>query len=186
MRRDITKNTHIVLYFTLLVFNTVNAQPLYKKFRVLTTVLDLTLPIPLSEYVAVIFCDLDNFKPINDNFGHTAGDLALKKCSEYFTSVVRAEDTVARYGGDEFIIVLGGLQASDDFSAITQKITNITKIPFEIDGHEITLQMSAGISFYPLDADDGETLIQNADTAMYKAKKAGKNQIAFFNEEHRC
>ena len=139
-----------------------------------------------SECVAVIFCDLDNFKPINDNYGHTAGDLALKKCSEYFTSVVRAEDTVARYGGDEFIIVLGGLQASNDFSAITKKITNITKIPFEINGNSITLQMSAGISFYPLDADNSETLIQKADEAMYKAKKAGKNQIAFYNSDNRC
>ena len=139
-----------------------------------------------SECVAVIFCDLDNFKPINDNYGHSAGDLALKKCSEYFTSVVRAEDTVARFGGDEFIIVLGGLHASNDFEAITKKITNITKVPFEINGNEITLEMSAGISFYPLDADNSKTLIEKADEAMYKAKKAGKNQIAFYNSDNKC
>ena len=139
-----------------------------------------------SECIAVIFCDLDNFKPINDNYGHTAGDLALKKCSEYFNSVVRAEDTVARYGGDEFIIVLGGLQATNDFSAISKKITDITKVPFDINGSKITLEMSAGISFYPHDADTSDTLIQKADETMYKAKKAGKNQIAFYNDENRC
>ena len=139
-----------------------------------------------NECVAVIFCDLDNFKPINDNYGHSAGDLALKKCSEYFTSVVRAEDTVARFGGDEFIIVLGGLHASNDFKAITKKITDITKVPFEINGNEITLEMSAGISFYPMDADKSDLLIEKADEAMYKAKKAGKNQIAFYNNDNKC
>ena len=139
-----------------------------------------------SECVAIIFCDLDNFKPINDNYGHTAGDLALKKCSEYFTSVVRSEDTVCRYGGDEFIIVLGGINNATDFSVIADKVTNITKVPFEISGNKITLEMSAGISFFPQDALQTADLIQKADQAMYKAKKAGKNQVAMYNDTLNC
>lgn len=132
--------------------------------------------------VAVIFCDLDNFKPINDNYGHTAGDQALIQCSDYFNSVVRAEDTVSRYGGDEFVIVLGDIEAASDLTAVTEKILNITKIALEIDEHDITLEMSAGISFYPQDADNAIELIDKADEAMYKAKKAGKNQIHYYDE----
>jgi len=134
----------------------------------------------INRSVAVIFCDLDNFKPINDTYGHTAGDLALKKCSEYFTSVVRGEDTVSRYGGDEFVIVLSAIEP-EDLDVITKKILNITNVPFEIDGHVITLEMSAGVSFYPQDADSSIELIHKADQAMYRAKKAGKNTLLTFN-----
>ncbi len=136
--------------------------------------------------VAVIFCDLDNFKPINDNYGHTAGDQALIKCSDYFNSVVRAEDTVCRYGGDEFVIILGDIETIDDFTSITDKISNIVNIPFDIDQIKISLEMSAGISFYPQDADNTIELIHKADQAMYKAKKGGKNRIAYYNDTLAC
>lgn len=132
--------------------------------------------------VAVIFCDLDNFKPINDTHGHTAGDLALKKCSEYFCSVVREEDTVSRYGGDEFVIVLGGIEGAKDLTSITDKISSIVNIPFQINENEISLEMSAGISFYPQDAESTTELIQKADQAMYKAKKGGKNRINYYGK----
>ncbi|MGB5965684.1 MAG: diguanylate cyclase [Sulfurimonadaceae bacterium] len=135
-----------------------------------------------NKCVAVIFCDLDNFKPINDTYGHTVGDLALKKCSDYFCSVVRAEDTVSRYGGDEFVIILGDIEESYDLTSITDKISNIVNIPFEINDNEITLEMSAGISFYPQDADNTVELVQKADQAMYKAKKSGKNRINYYGE----
>jgi len=135
----------------------------------------------IHKSVAVIFCDLDNFKPINDTYGHTAGDLALKKCSEYFTSVVRGEDTVSRYGGDEFVIILSAIEPQD-LDIITKKILNINDIAFEIDGHKISLEMSAGVSFYPQDADNSIELIHKADQAMYQAKRSGKNTLRTFNQ----
>lgn len=133
--------------------------------------------------VAVIFCDLDNFKPINDAYGHTVGDLALKRCSEYITSMIRAEDTVCRYGGDEFVIVLGDIDKYSDTSAAIEKILNIIETPFSIDGNVITLEMSAGISFYPQDAIDAKELIDKADEAMYRAKKSGKNAINYYGQK---
>lgn len=132
--------------------------------------------------VAVIFCDLDNFKPINDSYGHTAGDLALKECSDYFCSVVREEDTVARYGGDEFVIVLGEIKDINNIASVIDKILNITEVPFDIGGQSITLQMSTGVSFYPQDADNTASLIQKADEAMYRAKKSGKNRLCYFKD----
>ena len=133
--------------------------------------------------VAVIFCDLDNFKPINDTYGHTVGDLALKRCSEYFTSMVRAEDTVCRYGGDEFVIILGGIDRYSDTKAVIKKILNIVDTPFSIEGYTMTLEMSAGISFYPQDALDAKALIDKADEAMYRAKKNGKNAINYYGQK---
>jgi len=136
-----------------------------------------------SKCVAVIFCDLDNFKPINDTYGHTVGDLALKKCSDYFSSVVRAEDTVCRYGGDEFVIIFGDIEGAQDLTVLTEKILNINNMIFEIDGNAISLGMSAGISFYPQDTDNAADLIQKADEAMYRAKRDGKNRIDYFGQK---
>ncbi len=133
--------------------------------------------------VAVIFCDLDNFKPINDTYGHMVGDLALKRCSEYFTSTVRAEDTVCRYGGDEFVIILGGIDRYSNTTAAIEKILNIVDTPFLIEGNTMTLEMSAGISFYPQDALDAKALIDKADEAMYRAKKSGKNAIKYYGQK---
>ncbi|WP_345977206.1 diguanylate cyclase [Sulfurimonas sp. HSL3-7] len=133
--------------------------------------------------VAVIFCDLDNFKPINDVYGHTVGDLALKRCSDYFTSIVRAEDTVCRYGGDEFVIILGDIDKFSDTTAAIEKILNIADAPFSINGDLITLEMSAGISFYPQDALDAKDLIDKADEAMYSAKRNGKNAINYYGRK---
>ena len=139
-----------------------------------------------NKCVAVIFCDLDNFKPINDTYGHTVGDLALKKCSDYFSSVVRAEDTVCRYGGDEFVIIFGDIERTQDLAVVTEKILDINSITFEIDGNAINLEMSAGISFYPQDTDNATELIQKADEAMYRAKRGGKNRIDYYGEKFGC
>ena len=136
--------------------------------------------------VAVIFCDLDNFKPINDTYGHTVGDLTLKKCSDYFSSAVRAEDTVCRYGGDEFVIIFGDIERTQDLAVLTEKILDINNKIFEIDGNAISLEMSAGISFYPQDTDNATDLIQKADEAMYRAKRDGKNRIDYYNEKFGC
>lgn len=135
-----------------------------------------------NKSVAVIFCDLDNFKPINDTYGHMAGDLALKKCSDYFCSVVRAEDTVSRYGGDEFVIILGDIEKSCELTAVTDKILNIVNTPFQVDEEALTLQMSAGISLYPQDGDTTVELVQKADQAMYEAKSEGKNRVRYYCE----
>ncbi len=132
--------------------------------------------------VAVIFCDLDNFKPINDTYGHTAGDLALKQCSDYFCSVARAEDTVSRYGGDEFVIVLGDIEKGCEITSITDKILDIVNTSFTVDGKALSLHMSAGISLYPQDGENTVDLVHKADQAMYKAKKAGKNRIRYYRE----
>ena len=139
-----------------------------------------------NKCVAVIFCDLDNFKPINDTYGHTVGDLALKKCSDYFSSSVRAEDTVCRYGGDEFVIIFGDIEGTQDLAVLTEKILDINNIIFEINGNAISLQMSAGISFYPQDTDNATDLIHKADEAMYRAKRDGKNRIDYFDRKFCC
>ncbi|MDA3945714.1 MAG: diguanylate cyclase [Helicobacteraceae bacterium] len=135
-----------------------------------------------NKSVAVIFCDLDNFKPINDTYGHMAGDLALKTCSDYFCSVVRAEDTVSRYGGDEFVIILGDIEETDEITSVAEKILNIINVPFDINENKLSLQMSAGISYYPRDGDNTIELVQKADQAMYQAKKEGKNRFFYYSE----
>ena len=141
-----------------------------------------------NKCIAVIFCDLDNFKPINDNYGHNVGDIALKMTADYFQSVLRNEDTICRYGGDEFVIILEELDDIDNINHIAEKITAITTKSFLIDGHPIKLQMSAGISLYPEDGIDAKSLIHHADEAMYKAKKNGKNHLQYFkgDKEHYC
>ncbi|RLA69635.1 MAG: PAS domain S-box protein [Epsilonproteobacteria bacterium] len=141
-----------------------------------------------NKCIAVIFCDLDNFKPINDNYGHNVGDIALKMTADYFQSVLRNEDTICRYGGDEFVIILEELDDIDNINHIAEKITSITTKSFLIDGHPIKLQMSAGISLYPEDGINAKSLIHHADEAMYKAKKNGKNHLQYFkgDKEHYC
>ena len=127
--------------------------------------------------VAVLFCDLDSFKPINDTYGHDVGDKVLQHCADYFRSVLRSEDTICRYGGDEFVIILEEL---DDFTvtaALAAKIMQITSAPAIINGHSISVEMSMGVSVYPADASTGDELIKKADTSMYQAKKSGKNKM---------
>ncbi len=131
--------------------------------------------------VAVLFVDLDHFKQINDTLGHSTGDLLLKAVSERLSRCVRGGDTVARLGGDEFVIVLDDVADAQDVSPIAQKILGAFVTPIQIDGRELFMTPSIGISVYPNDGEDPETLLKNADIAMYRAKEQGRNTYQHFS-----
>ncbi len=131
--------------------------------------------------VAVIFIDLDRFKPINDTFGHRIGDLLLQAVAERLRGCVREEDTVARLGGDEFTIILEEIFNSQDAAKIAQKILTTISSPFVIEGHKLNIGASIGISVFPLDGQDSETLVKHADKAMYKIKQGGRNGFLFYD-----
>ncbi len=132
---------------------------------------------------AVLFLDLDRFKNVNDTLGHSIGDALLKAVAGRLKRSVRAVDCVARLGGDEFIIVLTDLPNSQAAMKIAQKIVNETGRSYVVSGHELFTTASIGISMYPADGHDVETLLRNADTAMYKAKERGGNNFQFFAPE---
>lgn len=129
-----------------------------------------------GSFVSVIFIDLDNFKTVNDTLGHSSGDYLLKQVSDGLSQMVRKTDTVSRFGGDEFMIMLNNITDHNDILNIADKLMSLFIKPFNISGQEFLITSSAGISIYPIDGEDAETLIKNADTAMYRAKKKGKNQ----------
>ena len=133
--------------------------------------------------VALLFMDLDRFKSINDTLGHEMGDLLLKKVAQRLQSCVRPGDTVARPGGDEFIVVLADVAHVDDVSRVTHKIIDVFSLPFEIGGRELFVTCSIGITLYPFDDRDIETLYRNADAAMYHAKDEGGNNFQFYSTE---
>jgi diguanylate cyclase (GGDEF)-like protein/PAS domain S-box-containing protein len=133
--------------------------------------------------LAVVFVDLDQFKDVNDSMGHHVGDKLLISIANRLESCVRESDTVSRPGGDEFVLVLSNLNGLDALSHTLQRILTITANPCVIDGREFVVTCSIGISMYPEDGKDSETLLKNADTAMYKAKHAGKNNFQFFTKE---
>ena len=130
--------------------------------------------------VAVIFLDLDRFKSINDTLGHAIGDELLKHVAGRLTGVVRAVDTVSRLGGDEFVIVLHEMSSPDDAVQVAEKILGALASAVSIDGHQLHATPSIGISIFPDDGDEVFTLMKNADTAMYHAKAAGRNNFQFF------
>lgn len=125
--------------------------------------------------VAVLFLDLDRFKVINDTLGHTIGDHLLQGMGERLKNCVRDEDSVARVGGDEFAILLMDLARPSDAMLVAQKILDIVARPIRVDGHDLYTTCSIGISMSPADGIDAETLLKNADNALYRAKEAGKN-----------
>lgn len=133
--------------------------------------------------IAVIFCDLDNFKPINDTYGHSVGDEILKGVAEALKDLLRKEDTVCRFGGDEFVILLEELKSFEYLERILEKIRSISQMTFHIEGHALSVGMSIGASLYPNDGTTPETLLKHADSAMYKAKKSGKNMIAYYQPD---
>jgi len=130
--------------------------------------------------VAVMFLDLDRFKSINDTLGHAVGDELLKQVAERLSSVVRAVDTVSRLGGDEFVVVLHEMSSPDDVVQVAEKILQALAAVVTVEGHPLRITSSIGISIFPDDGDEVFGLMKNADTAMYHAKAAGRNNFQFF------
>lgn len=135
-----------------------------------------------GERVAVLFMDLDRFKEINDSLGHEAGDRMLREVGERLRACVRPSDTVARLGGDEFGLLLTQLGASRDAAVVAEKVLRAFTRPFRIDAHEVFSSPSIGIAVFPADGTDCDTLLKNADAAMYQAKE-GRNMYRFFTPE---
>jgi diguanylate cyclase (GGDEF)-like protein/PAS domain S-box-containing protein len=133
--------------------------------------------------IAVLFLDLDHFKYINDSLGHAIGDQLLLCISKRLQASVRESDTVSRQGGDEFVILLSEMTHAEDAAASAKKILHSLSVPCPIEGRDLHIDGSMGVSIYPADGQDAETLIKNADTAMYHAKKNGRNNFQFFTAE---
>lgn len=132
---------------------------------------------------AILFFDLDRFKLVNDSLGHEFGDEVLCEVSKRLTSLLRAEDTLARLGGDEFVVVVPELKKGEEVVSVVQKILNSFNQPLYIAGHEFVLTTSIGISLYPEDGTSLNTLLKNADLAMYLAKEQGGNQFRFYTPQ---
>ncbi len=133
--------------------------------------------------LSVLFMDVDLFKRVNDTLGHSIGDRLLKTLASRLAEAVREADTVARVGGDEFIVLLTELANAEDSAKVADKLLTVVGHPFEIHGHTLYVSGSVGISTHPADGDDAETLLRNADTAMYRAKERGRGAYQMFTTE---
>jgi diguanylate cyclase (GGDEF)-like protein/PAS domain S-box-containing protein len=132
---------------------------------------------------AIIFLDLDLFKFINDTLGHSSGDLLLQIVAERIQGCIRRSDTVARIGGDEFVVVLNGIPDAEAASQLAQKILDTVRLPVDLAGQEVFSSCSIGIALHPVDGRDAETLLMNADAAMYQSKEQGRNTYQFYSRE---
>ncbi len=133
--------------------------------------------------VAVMFLDLDRFKAINDSLGHQAGDVVLKEVAARLTRCVRGVDTVSRQGGDEFVVLLADIGGADQAAHVAGSVMQAVAQPMTVFAHEVSLSASIGISMYPSDGDDVDTLLHHADVAMYHAKQNGRDAFRFFSPE---
>ena len=133
--------------------------------------------------VALMFLDLDFFKHINDSLGHSIGDRLLQSVAGRLTGCIRATDTLCRQGGDEFVVLLPEIEQPHDAAQVANKLLNTLATPHIIGGHELHVTLSIGISIYPQDGTSVDTVMQNADTAMYHAKASGRNNYRFFKAE---
>lgn len=132
---------------------------------------------------ALLFLDLDNFKTINDSLGHAAGDELLRQASRRLSQWVRSSDTVCRQGGDEFLVILGGMPDGDAIADVAVKLTQLLTDPYKLGGLDVTVTSSIGIALFPEDGADFDTLLKKADMAMYRAKESGRNAFRFFDTE---
>ncbi len=133
--------------------------------------------------ICVMFIDLDRFKIVNDSLGHEVGDRLLQQIAERLVANMRPTDTVARLGGDEFTVLLDQFQTREEVALIAQKLLDALQAPTHVDQHQLYISASIGISFYPQDGKDADTLLKHADTAMYRAKEEGRDQFMFFSME---
>ena len=136
-----------------------------------------------GHHLAVLFIDLDRFKNINDSLGHAVGDELLRQVAHRLGTLVRSADTVSRLGGDEFVVLLTDLDTPGRAASVAAKMLEALAAPFHLDGHELTVTPSIGITVFPEDGDNRDALLKNADTAMYHAKESGRNGYQFFTRE---
>ncbi len=134
---------------------------------------------------ALLFIDLDRFKAVNDTLGHSVGDEMLQQVSLRLTSVINSSDLLTRFGGDEFVIVQQKIDSPEDAAVTAQRVIDVLIPPFLLSGRTLFIGASVGISCYPSDANSGDSMLRNADMAMYLAKDRGRNQYQFFNAEMR-
>lgn len=135
-----------------------------------------------GKQIALLFMDIDYFKKINDCFGHAVGDQLLCEVAAEIVSCVRGTDTVSRHGGDEFVVLLTELEESNDAVLIARKIRGRFSLPRLIDGHELQVSLSIGISVYPEDGVSADSLMRHADKAMYSVKGSGRNRYQFSHD----
>jgi len=133
--------------------------------------------------LAVLFIDLDRFKYVNDSLGHPVGDALLRIVADRFAAALREEDTLSRIGGDEFVVILEDVGNADDAARVAQKLLDALQEPSQVDGHDLFIGASIGISLFPTDGDTIDTLVRCADSAMYRAKEVGRNTFQFFTPE---
>ncbi|WP_374564783.1 diguanylate cyclase domain-containing protein [Ideonella sp.] len=136
-----------------------------------------------GEHLALLFIDLDKFKPVNDDFGHAVGDALLVAVAGCIRRLLRASDTVGRVGGDEFVVVLHPMAAAADAAAVAEKIRAALDQPFELAGQRLQISASIGVAVYPADGADGDALARAADEAMYRAKRQGSNRVVLVGAE---
>lgn len=133
-----------------------------------------------QKLVGLMFIDLDGFKDINDALGHSQGDIVLQRIARRMVSVFREADTIARFGGDEFTVLVSDLESENDIIPTVEKILEAIQVPIAVNHHELTVTASVGVALFPNDGEDVETLLKHADSAMYTAKAEGRNAYRFF------
>ncbi len=143
----------------------------------------LVLALRKQHQVAVLFMDLDHFKQINDTLGHSHGDILLCEVARRLEGSIRKSDTLARLGGDEFMLVVPELNDAQDAMRVAEKMMESLRAPFHVGEHEFFVSISLGISMYPADGQDADTLMANADAAMYRAKEAGRDNCMWFTPQ---
>jgi diguanylate cyclase (GGDEF)-like protein len=143
----------------------------------------IALAIRHGKRLAVLYVDLDNFKDINDSFGHSVGDQLLQSAAKRLEQCIRHSDTVSRQGGDEFVVLLSEVESAQDAACVSEKLIKAMAKPHLFGGHELNVTLSIGISLFPDNAGDAETLLTNADTAMYHAKRVGGNSYKRFTPD---